>query len=165
MHRGRLIFPIYVTIRRFDPVATEAAGGYDPIAGETKLLPSTDGLGTNARVDYTDIEVPCQAEEKSFFEDLSQMMQGNAPKSEMHLTFHINDLKSLGYWQETAEWGGRCTFAVGDRIIGLRDRWNQQLFKVPENPGLFIQELLPTGFLGTQNLIVAKLSDRSKGAV
>lgn len=166
MHRGRLIYPITVTIRRLNPAGTATAGDYDDIAGEAILNSTSDGVGENARHDLTDVDIPVQVEERSeLFERLGQMIQGNSPMTKTYLTFHINDLKRLGLWIEDAAWGGRPNLAVGDRILGFKDRYNQQLFKVPENPGLYIDAVTPTGFLTTNNLWVITVSDRAKGAV
>ena len=158
-HRGRLINPITVTIRQLDT----ASSGYDDTFRETSLAPSSDGLGTSERANKPDKNIPCQVEEKDFFEQLNAMMQGDSPNTRLLLTFHINDLKRLGMWQETATWGGRPALKKGDQIIGFKDPYNQQLFKSPENPGLYIEEVMPTGFLTTQNLVVCVIGDRSKG--
>lgn len=164
IHRGRLLFPVTVTIRRLDTKATATAGGYDDVARETKLTATADGIGESARVNKIDIEIPCQLEQKDFFERLNAMMQGNSPMTRMHLTFHLGDLKKLGLWDESGAWGGRPALSIGDQILGFKDRYNQQLLKVPENPGLFIEEIMPTGFLTTQNLILCIVGDRAKGS-
>jgi hypothetical protein len=130
---------------------------------EVALAPTTDGLGESMRENHTDVDVPCQVEEKDYFERLQMMVMGNAPETVIHLTFHLSDLKRLSLWYEDSDWGGRPKLNVGDRIIGFKDRYNQQLFKTPENPGLFIVEVMPTGFLTTHNLIVCRVSDRAKG--
>lgn len=161
--RGRLIFPVYVTIRRLDTVATETAGGYDQIFRETTLSPTIDGIGADGRTDKPEVTIPCQVEDKDMFEALNMVQQGNSPRSRILLTFHLSDLKRLSLWDESSEWGGRAKLKVGDRVVGFKDRYNQQLFNVPENPGLYIEEIMPTGFLSTQNLIVCAIGDRAKG--
>lgn len=162
MHRGRLIFPVIATIRCLDIAATRAASGYDETFREEALVSSADGLGTPSRINKTDIDVPTQIEEKDWFERLQAMTQGNAPETTLFLTFHLNDLKRLGLWEEDANWGGRPKFVVGDQVMGFKDRYNQQLFKTPDNPGLFFTEVRPTGFLSTQNIIVCVVSDRAQ---
>ena len=162
--RGRLIFPTFVTIERLDVEATRVASGYDEIFRETQLSSTADGLGESMRENKTVITVPCQLEEKHFFEKLNMVVQGNAPHTLLFLTFHVGDLKRLGYWYEDNDWGGRPALNVGDQILGFKDRYNQQLFKVPKNPGLYIVEVKPTGFLSTQNLIVCVLGDRAQSS-
>lgn len=163
--RGRLIYPVFVTLRRLDPDATALVSGYDNVAGETKLTPTPDGLGQSARVNKTDFELPCQVEERNWFEEQNQMKQGDAPRTMIHLTFHVSDLKRVGLWTESAQFGGRPDLRVNDQVIKFRDRWNQLLWQTPENPGMFIQEVQPTGFLSTQNLVVCVVVDRSKGSL
>ena len=163
MRRGRLIFPSVVRIKQLDTEATGNAGDYDETAGEAILTSTADGLGESALQYKTEIELRAQLEERDFFEQLDQFMQGNAPNTRLHLTFHVDDLERAGLWDEQGSWGTRCRLRVGDRVVSFADVKGRELFAVPENPGLFVTEVRPTGFLETQNLVVCVLSDRSKG--
>lgn len=162
--RGRLIFPILVTVKQLDVATMRTATDYDDVLREPELSASADRLGTKKRTETT-IDVPCQLEEKDASEKLTMMAQGDAPSTQLHITFHVDDLERLGLWKEDAAWGARCSLKKNDRIEGFKDLQGRQLFKVPENPGLFITEVRPTGMMGTQNLVLCVVNDRSEGAV
>jgi len=163
MRRGRLIYPMIARIRQLDTEATGAAGDYDPIAQEPVLDASTDLQGTSALQYKTEIELECQLEERDFFERLNQVMQGNSPDTTLHLTFHVDGLEKAGLWDEQGVWGTRCRLRIGDRVVSFADKKGREIFAVPPNPGLFITEVRPTGFMGTQNLVVVVLKDRAEG--
>ena len=62
-------------------------------------------------------------------------------------------------------YGVRAGLKVGDRILGFTDRYGQQMFKIPDPPGLYVREANPTGFMDTQNLVVVTVGDRRRAVV
>lgn len=163
--RGRLLFPVNVQIAQLDTKATRDGGHYDDIARETILEASADGLGTETKQERATITLKCQLESKDFFERLNEFFQGNAPETVLRLTFHMTDLERAGLLDEEATYGARAGLKVGDRILGFTDKYGQQMFKIPDPPGLYIREANPTGFMDTQNLVVVTVGDRRRAAI
>lgn len=163
--RGRLIFPVFVTIAQLDTKATRDGGYYDDVAREVVLEETSDGLGVEKKQEHAEVELPCQPEEKDFFERLNEYMSGNAPETVLRLTFHLSDLERLNRLDDESTRGVRADLKVGDRIVKFADRYRQPMMSIPDPPGLYVTEVLPTGFLETQNLVVVKVGDRRKAVV
>lgn len=158
--RGRLIFPVQVEIAQLDTKATRDAGLYDDVARETILSATPDGLGAESRREKATVSLPCQLEEKDFFERLEMFFAGNAPGTLLHLTFHMADLERLHLMDNEATHGVRPGLKVGDRIVAFRDRYGQSMFSIPNPPGLYVREVRPTGFMETHNLVVVVVGER-----
>jgi len=163
--RGRLLFPVKVEIAQLDTKATRDGGFYDDTARETKLASTADGLGADQKQEKSTVTLKCQLEARDFFERLNMFFQGDAPETVLRLTFHMTDLERAGILDDEATYGVRAGLKVGDRILGFKDRYGQQMFKVPDPPGLYVREVNPTGFLETQNLVVVTVGDRRRAAI
>lgn len=163
--RGRLIFPIKVKIAQLDTKATRDGGYYDDIAREVILEQTADGLGQDKKQEKAIVTLPVQLEEKDFFERLNEFLAGNAPETVMKLTFHLSDLERLTQLDDESTRGVRADIKVGDRIVEFEDRYGQPMMTIPDPPGLYVREILPTGFLDTQNLVVVTVGDRRKAVV
>jgi hypothetical protein len=163
--RGRLIFPVHVDIAQLDTKATRDAGAYDDLLRETVLEPTSDGVGSESRKEKGTVRLPCQVEERDYFERLDMYFAGNAPSTILHLTFHLADLERLGKLDNEATQGVRPGLKVNDRIVAFVDRWGQPMYSIPNPPGLYVREVRPTGFLETQNLAVVIIGERKQAAV
>jgi len=163
--RGRLIFPVWVEIAQLDTKATRDAGAYDDVLRETILDETTDGVGSESRREKAAVLLPCQVEERDYFERLEMYFAGNAPGTILHLTFHLADLERLGKLDNEATHGVRPGLKVNDRIVAFKDRYGQDMYAIPNPPGLFVREVRPTGFLETQNLAVVIIGERKQAAV
>ena len=163
--RGRLLFPVNVEIAQLDTKATRDGGHYDDTARETTLAPTSNGLGTEQKQEKAPVTLKCQLESRDFFERLNMFFQGNAPETVLRLTFHMTDLERAGLMDDEATYGVRAGLKVGDRILGFTDRYGQQMFKIPNPPGLYVREVNPTGFMDTQNLVVVIVGDRRRASV
>lgn len=160
-----MIFPVNVEIAQLDTKATRDGGFYDDTARETKLVATADGLGADQKQERTTVTLKCQLESKDFFERLNMFFQGNAPETMLRLTFHMTDIERAGLLDDEATFGVRAGLKVGDRILGFTDKYGQQMFKFPDEPGLYIRAVNPTGFLETQNLVVVTIGDRRRASV
>lgn len=94
---------------------------------------------------------------------LASKIQVTGGTANSALAFPTAEQTGTGDVAET--YGVRAGLKVGDRILGFKDRYGQQMFKIPDPPGLYIREVNPTGFLETQNLAVVTVGDRRRAAI
>jgi hypothetical protein len=156
MTRGRLIFPFFAELFRFDAEATGSdddgtgplPAGFDPDFRESVVEAST---ARPRRRETPPIRIPCQIEPEAF-EALAMTAAGNAPRSAMTLVMHLADLEALGLVDVAT--GSPC-IAINDRLAALFDRQGRQVFAAPDPPGLFVTEVRPAGFGlgGRRNLV------------
>ncbi len=162
MGRGRLLFPHNVTIAQLDTAAIESDPGYDDIFKAPKIIPTGDGIGATGRKEKPVIVVPAQVEVDTF-EDLSMLFSGNAPKTDVFLTFHYDDLIRLGLIESVTGREDREALKINDRIVKIETLAGEGVFTPPNPPGLYIKELRPSGMMQRSNLIIAILEDREQG--
>lgn len=167
--RGRLLQVFLAELAQLDPAATAVdpdgpgalTSGYDPDFQETVLLPSTGGLGQDARREKPPIRVPCQIEVQAFSE-LVELATGNSPRSRLVLVFHFADLERLGLVDPVT---GDARLRTGDRLVAIRDRRSGEVIQaVRTPPGLYLTEPQPQFGLGRRrNLLLATFGERALG--
>ena len=169
--RGRLINPFAAEIAQLDVAATAAdpdgpgplASGYDADFQEPAVVPDSAGAGNHdARREKPPILVPCQVEVQSFGA-LTELVNGNSPRSHLILVFHFFDLEQLGLVDPVT---GEATLRVGDRLVSLRDlRTGALVQAIRTPPGLYLTEPQPQGFglARRRNLFFAAFDERALG--
>jgi hypothetical protein len=165
MTRGRLIFPFYAELHRFDAQATArdddgpgpVPAGFDPDFQESIVDTTT---ARPRRRELPPIRVPCQIEPEAF-ETLAMTAAGNAPRSAMTLVMHLADLEALGLVDGAT---GNLRIGINDRLAAAFDRHGRQVFTAPDPPGLFVTEVRPAGFGlgGRRNLVFVFFDARSR---
>ena len=173
--RGRLISPFLAELCRLDTLATarndpdgdgELTGGYDEDFKSPVLVDRDgDGIGERVRVEFPPVRLPCQVEPR-VMDELRMFGTGNAPRSELNLVFHFQDLERLSLVDPNT---GEALIHAGDRLAGLYQTSGQmvQIFRDP--PGLFVTESRPIGFgLGwsnpNRNLLLVTFEDRQQAS-
>lgn len=160
--RGRLINPFSVGIVQVDLEATHAAGDYDDVFREPKVVASDDeeGVGTDALALGPVVYVQAQIE-MGTYEKLRMRGNGNSPEARVTIVLHFSWLEENGYVD--ADTGTATIPKVGDRLVSIvpPDGGVGQVFAQP----LYCVEAMPTGFgFGrSRNLLVASFDARDKG--
>lgn len=164
--RGRLIHPYQVEIAQVDRSATDAdplgpaTEGYDDVFREPALARADAGdrVGEVNRVEAAPITLHAQIESRSF-EQLMQMYQGNAPRSQIDLVFHFRELEANGL----VDANGLPMLYIGDRLHRILDKAGNLVQTIPNPPGLFAMEILPRSFgFGGRNLLVVSYAQRDQ---
>ena len=165
MTRGRLIFPFFAELFRFDAEATGSdddgpgplPAGFDPDFRESVVDATTT---RPRRRELMPIRVPCQIEPEAF-EALAMTAAGNAPRSAMTLIMHLADLESRGLVDAAT---GNPRIAIHDRLSAIFDRRGRPVFAAPDPPGLFVTEVRPAGFGlgGRRNLVFVFFDARNR---
>ncbi len=146
--RGRLINPMLCELAQIDTVNTT----FDPDFRE----PVAD-----QRTEKAAIKVPAQIEPEQF-EALQQMLAGNMPASKFVLCFHFKDLEDMGLVAAD----GVAAIQQGDRLVAIRDEFDNLVQAIRNPPGLFVTAATP-GFawLGKQrNLLLVTFEARDRTA-
>lgn len=170
MYRGRLIFPMLVSISRLDTVATAAdpdgagvhTSGYDADFREPVQVADGTQAGRDARVNMTAVNIPAQIEDQDW-KTLSMEMGGNDPRTTIICVFHLRDLEARGYVDATT--GIVTTPIVGDRLDSIRDPRTGAVMRLAPTPGIFCTSAIPRsyGLRGLRgNLVVATFMERGK---
>jgi len=167
--RGRLLFPCYAEICRFDAAATRSTdpdgtgprtSGFDDDFKEPVLVDKDgDGLSDFERAEMPAVVVPCQVE--PIANSALQMTDaGDVSSTVIDLVFHFVALERLGLVDAVT---GEAGIRKGDRLAALRDGKGNAVQSFPNPPGLFAIESRPLGFgLGGQrNLLYVKFRDRA----
>lgn len=136
--------------------------GYDADFQETVLVPISNGRGADARREKPPVRIPCQVEVQAFGE-LTELLPGNSPRSNLVLVFHFRDLEKMGLVDPTT---GDALLRVGDRLAAIRDyRTGELVQAIRTPPGLYLTEAQPQSFgLGlSRNLLLATFTERALG--
>jgi len=137
------------------------ASGYDVDFQETALVQQPGGSRRDARREKPSIRVPCQVEIQAFGE-LTELVTGNSPRSQVVLVFHFLDLERLGLVDPST---GDALLRVGDRLAAIRDlRTDEVVQAIRTPPGLYLTEAQPQFGLGQRrNLLLATFAERALG--
>jgi len=167
--RGRLVDAFLAELAQLDAAATAAdpdgagalTSGYDADFQETVLVPTPGGRATNARREKPLLRIPCQVEVQAFGE-LTELLPGNSPRSNLVLVFHFQDLERMGLVERTT---GDALLRVGDRLEAIRDyRTGELVQAIRTPPGLYLTQAQPEFGLGRRrNLLLATFTDRALG--
>ena len=154
-----------VVLRQWEPIATEAAGGFDHTMREPYLVDGDgDGIGEIPDELYsdTDLKVPAQIESSSM-EALSMGSGGNLPGSSILVSFSRSRLESLSLMNAD----GRPKIKPGDRWIRLEDPAGNIMwtFDRPNALGLYCEQIrLLDAYLGERsNWFLASFNSRKQG--
>ncbi len=167
-YRGRLIFPFLVQIAPIDIVASAAdpdgAGpliaGYDPDFRERVVLPTSDRIGNDRRVEGALFQIPGQFYSTDQFRRLAMAATGNLDNSGMTILFHFADLESLGLVEATT---GTALIKVGDRLDAVYQMDGTLVQQIPAS-GVFITEAQPIfGLNSIRNLLCCTFKSRDAG--
>jgi hypothetical protein len=170
--RGRLINPFLVEIVRLDQVATAAdpdgagprTSGYDPVYRETVTLPSTDLLGTDARLEHPPVRVPAQMHTgptPGQLMALKPTVTGNVASGNIQILVHFEDLDRLGLVDPVTK---TALLKVGDRLTAIYDMEENLLQEILTPPGLYCTEAVPIFGLGrNRNLLQLSFESRDEG--
>ncbi len=169
MLRGRLIFPFTIEIARLNLAGTaadpDAAGpltsGFDSVFKETRLLPTSDGLGVSTRAE-TLIKLPGQFGNPQSMASLMEGQNGNLSPVEFEILFHFRTLESLGLIEAST---GSALIKVGDRLNAIYSCCDGSLIqKIKNPPGAFITKAAPTfGLHNSRNLLICTFRSRDPG--
>lgn len=158
--RGKLIFPFTCQLAILNIEAT-AAAGYDPIFKETKLTPTSDGLGASTRQE-TLIKLPGQFADQNQFLALQEAPAGNLAEVNLVVLFHFRDLERFGLVESAT---GNATIKNGDRLDAIFDIKTGALVQQLRNPpGAFVVKAGPRFGLGSKrNLLEVTFRSRDAG--
>lgn len=158
--RGRLIFPMFVTVAPLDTEATEAADGYDDDYNTTTLVDNDgDGKGETARVEGTPFEFKAQIEND--MEEMQRMTKtGDLPNSAVGLVVHLRDMNLAGLITTTRPLGVK----KGDRLTVQKDR-KKNIVKTYDNPMMYCTHAKHLdAYLGRQaNMAILIFGERPRG--
>ena len=167
--RGRLLEAFAAELAQLDVTATTAdpdgsgplASGYDADFQETTFVPEPGGGRQDARREKAPIFLPCQIEVQAFGE-LTELITGNSPRSQLVLVFHFVDLERLDLVDPST---GESLLRVGDRLAAIRDlRTGEIVQAIRTPPGLYLTEAQPQFGLGRRrNLLLATFAERALG--
>lgn len=159
--RGRLVFPFSVELASLDIEGT-AAAGYDLIFKETKLTPTSDGLGVSTRAEILQ-KVPGQFADQSQLLALQEATTGNLAQASFVVLFHFRDLERLGLVEQTT---GNATIKVGDRLNAIFDIHTDVLVQTIRNPpGAFVVKATPRfGLDSRRNILEVTFRSRDPGS-
>jgi len=164
------VSPFLAELVRLDTLATAAdpdgpgptTSGYDVDFQETVLVPTPGGRGADARREKPPVRIPCQVEVQTFGE-LTELLPGNSPRSNLVLVFHFQDLERMRLVDPAT---GDALLRVGDRLAAIRDyRTGELVQAIRTPPGLYLTEAQPQSFgLGQRrNLLLATFTERALG--
>ncbi|MCP4573349.1 MAG: hypothetical protein GY838_13420 [bacterium] len=158
--RGRLIFPMFVTVAPLDTEATETAAGYDDDY-RTVTLDDTngDGKGETKRVEGTPFEFKAQMEND--MEEMQRMTKtGDLPNSAVGLVVHLRDMNRLGLITTSRPLGVK----KGDRLTVQKNR-KKAVVKTYDDPELFCTHAKHLdAYIGRQaNMAILVFGERPKG--
>jgi hypothetical protein len=158
--RGRLIFPMFVTVAPLDTAATEAADGYDDDYKTVNLVDNDgDGIGETKRTEGTEYEFKAQIEND--MEELQRMTRtGDLPNSAVGLIVHLRDMTRGGYITTARPLGVK----KADRLVMQKDR-KRAVVKTYDDPKLYCTHAKHLdGYLGRRaNLALFVFGDRPAG--
>jgi hypothetical protein len=157
--RGRLIFPVWVTIARLDTAEIEADGGYDPDFSEVRREGS--GVGSLMRRELPEIEILGQVEPDR--EEVQRLAPvGNVAETSIGIVFHLAGLERDGLYDPTT---GELGFKVGDRLVRLRNRRKTRIIRLFDRVPVFCTQVrhLSAWLGGESNLILASYEERPEG--
>lgn len=165
--RGRLINPFLISLAQIDTAAIAAdpdsggslTSGYDKDFREP-VVRTVGGVRTAGRKEKTPIDVRCQIE-PAVWDALTQVAAGNMPNAQLVLAVHFRDLEAAGM----VDANGAATIRVNDRLVSIKDELGNVIQTIPDPPGLFITQVMPTSFgLGrARNLLIVTFEDREHG--
>lgn len=127
--------------------------------------PNGDGVGEDARVE-TQVQLTGQLSTAEW-ERLRMALGGDAPVTEITIIFDYEELFNLGYVDpDTQE---MAILRPGDRLISVSDEMGLTIIRFPDDPAerdgrpqLRVQQARPSGFMVSQNLVVATFSQRDR---
>jgi len=164
--RGRLLFPLWVTLSRLDTVATEAAdpdrGGFHPTFREPRPVATNPGKATASRAVTTVYMEPLilRAQiKRGSWQRQRQGPSGNIPDSRLSIVLLARDLEQRGL----IDTNGEVVLKVNDKLTGIYENCGaaehalaKQTQDVRDIPGLKCVECSPAGegLGGGRNLFV-----------
>jgi hypothetical protein len=170
--RGRLIHPFLIEIFRLDQLATAAdpdgpgplQSGYDDVYRETITLPSSDLIGTDARVETAAILIPAQCHTGATpgqMMALKETVTGNIASANLQVLVHFEDLERLNLVDPTS---GVALLKVGDRLNAIYTMEGVLAQKILTPPGLYCTQAMAIfGLGGQRNLLEMSFESRDTG--
>ncbi len=169
MPRGRLIFPFVVELAQLDTVAMardpdgpgEKTSGYDLDFREPVIIAKdADDVKGDALREERCTRVRCQIED-DVFDAVRQVLGGTSPDSQIRLVIHFSELEERNLLDDN----GRPMIRLHDRLSAIYDCDENLIERIPDPPGLFVNDVTPAGFgLGRQrNLLIVGLKERELG--
>ena len=163
MFRGRLIFPFLVELAQLDLTETESGSskGFDDDFKETKIVQTSDRLGSSTRSESTLIKLPGQFGNPQSMAVLMEVQTGNISPVEFEILFHFRDLEANSLIEAST---GSAKIKVGDRLNAIYRMNGDLVQKIRNPPGAFITKAMPTfGLHGARNLLVCTFKSRDQG--
>lgn len=168
-YRGRLIFPFLVEIAPWDIVGSagdpDGAGpltaGYDEDFRERVVLPTSDRLGSEKRVEGATYQIQGQFGSTDAFRRLQMAAGGNLDNTGFRILFHFADLEAQSLVEPTT---GTALIKVGDRLNAIYDLGGTLVQTVPSAAMVVITEAQPLfGLNSMRNLLECTFKSRDAG--
>lgn len=175
--RGRLIFPVKLSIAQLDTVATEAndpdgagakTSGYDDDFLEPEMIAPSDGAsgaprGTFTTTYKTPILIPAQFEDESF-EEVQEMISGSSPNYKFTAVMHFKNLEDSSLVRDD----GRPVINTEDKFMGIYHYMTEELIELaPSDRDIVVTEVKPASYgLSSfkRNLLIVTFEDREKSS-
>lgn len=160
MMRGRTITRDILEFQIFNVASMRAAGEWDDTLRAPKLKPTTDGKGTTARDDNTNIvEVRGQIHSGAeLFRQIRTAAGDDAPGS---IVVHLakRDMERAGLLDQTTH---APRLRKNDRLMRVLDSRGRLRWEAPDQPGMFVEEV--DDLVGAVDFLRVELSDRREAA-
>lgn len=147
--RGSLIFTFNAHVERVDRGSTATDPDFrEPIA---------------TRIFLPEVRVPCQVE-PVVHDRWELLAAGFAPRTQLRLVCHFQDLERLGLVTEL----GQVAMGPGDRLCALTDVTGALVQRFEDPPGMYLSEARSSGYglyraRPSRNLWIATFEDRMQG--
>jgi hypothetical protein len=130
------------------------------------MVPPVSG-SSRGTISRSETIVTCRAQiEPATFEQLSMMLNGRSPNSQMIVVMHYRDLEDAGLVESAT---GRPLIRINDRLSAIKHDVTLDLIEqIPNPPGLFITEVKSSGFGLTslkRNLLIVTFEARDLGVL
>ncbi len=164
--RGRLIFPKWVEVARYDGAGTSDAGDVDRSLGEI-IVDNRNAAGAARVTPRREVPVRLKAQiETDTYQRLQMGGLGPVPFSRMVAVFLAADLEAAGFVDPATR---APLLKVTDRLAAIYEVGTEALIlKIDDPPGLYAMSVKPCGFgfgRGGYNLIEVSFESRPPGTV
>jgi hypothetical protein len=157
--RPRCLGAHMAALCQLDSSATEAAGQYNDLFREPKIVDDDSWAGASGRVNQSEIRVPCQADLDDW-NRMDPMANGIETQHHLRVTFAFKDLERAGLIDADTKVAG---IRITAQLMGLYDRRGTLLLDM-SNDNVFCEQTLPKALIGSSiGLLQCTFACREKG--